>query len=88
MKVFLISIILIVLITYLYAWLRTQNVNSIIQNHFVPWKDKGIEIEYRAPEGLGQNEGCPARNVKQIGCIVFTLPTSIPVPQPLEDSSV
>ena len=53
---------------FVYSWYRSSKVPMIIQDHFLPWKDKGIETEYRAPRTIGRRQ-------KEPGRIIFTLPS-------------
>ena len=66
----------IILIGYLYACITTCFVQSIIEDHFITWKNKGVDIKYRPPKWIGfTSDDCTKKNIKEIGCIVFTLST-------------
>ena len=45
----------------------------VIQEHFLSWKDKGIDVQYRAPRTVGRKQ-------KEAGRIILNLPSTISDP--------
>ena len=58
---------------FVYSWYKTSKVSTVIQEHFNPWKERGIEVDYRFPRTVGRRQ-------KEAGRIVLTLPSTISDP--------
>ena len=66
---------------FFYSWYKSSKVPLVIQEHFLPWKDKGIDVQYRAPRTVGRRQ-------KEAGRIILTLPSTMSDPNyiPTQDN--
>ena len=64
---------IVLLMWFFYAWFKSRKVGPIVQEIFLDFKDKGMDVHYQPPVNLGKNR-------KQKGCIVFTLPSTLSDP--------
>lgn len=54
---------------FMYAWYKSSKVPIVIQDHFLPWKDRGIDVQYLSPRMVGRRQ-------KEVGRIILTLPST------------
>ena len=65
--------IIIVFIGFLYAWAKSRKVGQIVVDHFMDWKEFGVEVTYRSPKIIIES---PRRERKEEGGVVIIYHTS------------
>jgi hypothetical protein len=74
--IFAIMSIIILLAGFMYAWVKSRKIGPIVEDHFMDWKEFGVEVTYRSPEIIIEEGNCGRRERKEEGGIIILYHTS------------
>ena len=62
---FAITSIIILLAGFLYAWVKSRKIGPIVEDHFMDWKEFGVEVSYRSPKIIIEEGNCGKKGTQR-----------------------